>query len=321
MATNAASRPEAGCLTDCTKTEDNSGCDDFAHNARRQVSMLTDYPPRIARHWLRVAVAAQCFGNAWAAGWIGETPLMSLWGSPRDVGGWGLGETVSLAVCRVLAVVWVVCGCSALVRPVAICMLPAAMLQCLLALAMWQTGTGFPAELATLSPAFAPVIPWLAQAARIAAPLVLWMVATKRHANPIEWVTRVSIALTFAGHGIEAWVHFHEFSDMLLVAARRFGIDASQSTVEHLLTAIGIVDLAAAILVVAARRPSVAAYMASWGLVTAASRIVTKGWYWGWDGTATRLVHFALPLLLALWWYQSRQLQITRSQIETSGKI
>ncbi len=282
---------------------------------------LSERPPAIALHWLRFAVAAQCFGNAWALAWVVTSPLMSLLWEPADVGGLGLGEETALVICRWLAALLLLSGVVVLVRPGPIVLALIASVQLLFAVAMCQMGAGYPAELANLVPGIAPWLPFETQAMRIAAPLVLWLASSGRYTRVVELLARWAVALTFVGHGIEALVHFHEFCDMLLIAARKWGFDLRQSAAEHALTVIGIIDVALAVLIVATRRPWVAGYMAFWGLVTAVSRVVVKGTFYGWDGTATRLVHFALPLLLFLWWQSSKRVESTRETIESSSEL
>ncbi len=291
----------------------------------QQTMNLSTRPPAIALHWLRFAVAVQCFGNAWSLAWglawDVTNPLLPLLWEPSDVGGWALGERTALVVCRWVASLLVLCGFVVLIRPGAIVLTIVATIQLLFAVAMWQMGEGYPSELASIAPGFAPALPLATQAVRIAAPLVLWLVDSGKHARLAELLSRWAVALTFAGHGIEALVHYHEFCDMLIVAARKSGWDLSQTIADHTLTFIGVVDVALATLIVSTRRLSVAGYMAFWGLVTAASRIVVKGWYYGWDGTATRLVHFAIPLLLFLWWQTSQRVESSRESIASTGEL
>ncbi len=111
------------------------------------------------------------------------------------------------------------------------------------------------------------------------------------------------MALTFAAHGLEALGCRGSFLDMLILAAQNLlGIRLPETMAQWMLTAIGVVDLAAAALVLLVRWRGVAWYMAAWGFATAAARIVVLSGNTGWYEFAIRSSHWALPLVLVLAW-------------------
>lgn len=274
-------------------------------------------PPSSIRWLLRVALAMQCVGHAWWLGQVEATPLMSwLWGA-ADVGGWELAESTAQWIQYGVAIFLAVAAVIVLVRPLAVVLGGVVAFQLLLTVAMWQIRDGFQLHVAgweltsPLVASLAALFPFVTQAGRIGLPLVLLL--AERHgteARPwspaAEWTARVAIALTFAGHGVEALQHYPPFADMLIIASQ---YTMSESLAMQLLTAIGAIDVTLAVLVLATRWRGVAWYMAMWGLVTAAARIVVLGWTAGWYPAAIRASHFALPLALAVWWRLARQRQ------------
>lgn len=137
-----------------------------------------------------------------------------------------------------------------------------------------------------------------AHATRIAAPLLL---ALWSRPAAMRWVLRLSIALTFAVHGMEALGLHPRFIDYLLAAdARIFGLGLEQAGAEVLLRLIGAHDLALAALVLTGRDfRRVLGWTALWGAITALSRVVQGG-----EGalhqTLIRTANAGLPLVLLL---------------------
>lgn len=137
-----------------------------------------------------------------------------------------------------------------------------------------------------------------AHATRIAAPLLL---ALWSRPGATRAVLRVSIALTFAIHGMEAFGLHPRFIDLLLAAdARIFHLGLEQETAEHLLRLIGLHDVVLAVLVLLGRDSRrTLGWMALWGAVTALSRVVQGG-----EGalhqTLIRTANAGLPLVLLL---------------------
>ena len=146
-----------------------------------------------------------------------------------------------------------------------------------------------------------PVHAWripAAQATRYLTPialLLLWR-PSRRGATAL---LRVAAAATFLAHGLEALQHEAAFVDYLIIAGRDLlGTEPTIDAVHDTLFAIGIVDLAVAVAILSTRWRAVALYMAFWGLITAASRIVHSGGG-AWHAAALRLPNAGVPL--ALW--------------------
>ncbi|MGI9456921.1 MAG: hypothetical protein ACR2NU_10185 [Aeoliella sp.] len=259
---------------------------------------------------LRVAVAMQCLGHAWWLGRVKDSPLMSwLWGHP-DVGGFGLTESSAQTIQSLLAAFLVVAALFSIFRPARFLLVGVALFQVLLTTAMWRTGYDYYVDLSRLpvgdwSPlleSVAGLFPFAAQSARIALPLVLLFVERGQTISA-QWTARIAIAAAFAAHGLEALQHFFKFTDMLIIATDRLiGVRMPELVANRLLTVIGTIDLLVAMLVISTRLRKVAWYMAMWGLITAAARIVVLDWERGGYEFATRAPHVALPLVLALWW-------------------
>lgn len=152
----------------------------------------------------------------------------------------------------------------------------------------------------------APYSQWtlVAEAARYAVPLALLLLATKAQ-RPSAWILRIGIALTFAAHGREALAHTPRFVDLILIAdghvsglleGHRLFDEASART---LLTGIGAIDLGLAVLGLVMRSRALWLYMAFWGFLTAASRVLAGGLDW-WPAALERLPNGAAPLALVL---------------------
>lgn len=158
-----------------------------------------------------------------------------------------------------------------------------------------------------------------AKAMRVFAPLgLILLLAGAMHRAKALLI--VSAAATFAAHGLEALWHRAAFVDLIHSACTRIGLETlPDDRVRTILDAIGVVDLAvAAALLITWRLPSALAthrvlllWMALWGGVTAASRVVRTGSD-GLSDTLTRAPHALVPL--ALWW-------IARPARETSKAL
>ena len=199
-----------------------------------------------------------------------------------------------------------------MLSPSRILLVLVAAFQVLLAYATWQIHGGFPLDVSWLgrgplrgvADVLVPLFPFAASAARIAAPLVLLMVHWSRMRKLLgvaisptsEWTMRVALALTFAAHGLESLQRRGSFLDMLIVAARNLlDMNLSESSAQWMLLGIGILDLAAAVLVLATRRRAVAGYMAVWGFITASARLVTLDPSLGWFEFALCASHWRFP--------------------------
>lgn len=146
----------------------------------------------------------------------------------------------------------------------------------------------------------APFTDWAvpAHATRIAAPLIF---ACWDRRSAALWVLRIAIAITFAIHGVEAFLLHPQFIDFILIADQRiFGFGLQQSGAEVLLRVIGVQDIIIAALVLSGRRLTpVLAWAAAWGVTTAFSRMVLGG-----EGalhhSLIRAANGGLPLVLLL---------------------
>ncbi|QDU54147.1 hypothetical protein [Aeoliella mucimassa] len=274
---------------------------------------------------LRIAVAMQALGYAWLLGILNESPFLGWLWEPTDVGGLALGEGTALVISRTVAAVLFVTAVSTLVRPSRVLLYAMAAFQFCYAVASWQIGEGYPLSTSWLGSGVlrqvagqvVPLLPFATGAARIAAPLVLILVhwSNKRKLLGVsfgwfsEWLVRVSVALTFAGHGLEALSMHPKFIDMIMLSGQRvLGLGISQSLAQTSLVVIGVVDLTLAMLILLFRSRLVAGYMAFWGLITAAARLIvlpvvsTEFPAVGASEFSQRASHWALPLLLVLAW-------------------
>lgn len=121
------------------------------------------------------------------------------------------------------------------------------------------------------------------------------------------WLLRIAAAGTFFGHGVEALSLRASFVDLLMGTVESlFGMRLGQDTVEMLLPAIGAIDIALAGAILVCRSRVVAAYMALWGVATAASRIVHAGLD-NYLETLLRTPNGGVPLVLFLFWYARRR--------------
>lgn len=156
-----------------------------------------------------------------------------------------------------------------------------------------------------------PAMVPLSQAVRWLGPItLLWWIGRTRPPVPrpeatarAEWLLRIAAAATFVGHGLKALDLRGEYLDYLFVAHRRLlGSAMPQATAEQLLTAIGIVDVCVAGLLLTARWKAVAAWMAFWGAVTAAARMVHSG-FGNYAETLLRVPNCGVALaVLVAWW-------------------
>jgi hypothetical protein len=143
-----------------------------------------------------------------------------------------------------------------------------------------------------------------AHAMRIAAPLALllaflpWGALEPARRRLVLGVLIAASAMTFVVHGIEAWAGHPWFTDMTLGTFQTVGDwRVSQASAENLLRVVGVVDVAAAIVLIVFRAPWVAGWMAGWGLFTAFLRPLNYG-AGAWSEFIVRLPHFILPLVL-----------------------
>lgn len=145
--------------------------------------------------------------------------------------------------------------------------------------------------------------PWLipiGSAARWLAPLALVLLPSRK--LDAEKVLRLGIALTFAAHGVEAWLHKRLFIDYVLSAWNDLGISVDDATAQTQLLAIAVIDVAVAVAILVPRQMrKTAIWMIFWGLATASMRVIYSG-IGNTPEFLVRLVHVAIPLTLLLMW-------------------
>jgi hypothetical protein len=240
---------------------------------------------------LRGIVALQCLGAAWAA-----TLNMT------HVGGtlffeWGVSESVALFVEQIGFWFMVASAAAVLVtRSRVVPLLVAGWFVLLAAGHTYRGGAAF--------------TDWAlgAHAVRYMAPLALAFliqplrVDAERVQQTIRWLLRIALASTFLIHGLEALYHHPRFVDYLLVASDKLlNYELAEPVARRMLTAIGLMDVSLAVLVLVARKWRwVLLWMAFWGVVTACSRIVFGGWDKGFMAME-RAANGGVPLVLYLW--------------------
>jgi hypothetical protein len=146
-----------------------------------------------------------------------------------------------------------------------------------------------------------PELVILSAAARAVAPigLLLWVAGKRRES---EWALRVGIALTFAAHGVEAFLFKREFVDFVLESWRIVGVDLANSQAHGQLHAIALLDVTVAALILIPRKmQKTALWMAMWGGATALLRVVYSG-FTNTPEFLVRLSHSTVPLALFLIW-------------------
>lgn len=145
----------------------------------------------------------------------------------------------------------------------------------------------------------------LAHATRWVMPLVLWAVlwelktAKKRELleKYIFNIALCSCSVTFAVHGWEALCQNPSFQDLLYNTASIVGWDMKPQSSTYILKTVACMDITLAVLLLISRRPGILLWMASWGVITALSRITAISLE-AWPQSAVRIANGALPLIL-----------------------
>ena len=241
---------------------------------------------------LRVVVALQCLGAAWAATLhmspIGETLFFDL----------GVSEQAALFVEQLG--IWLMIGSAAAVLAFRSRAVPALAAGWFILLAVLHTYRGG-----------AAFTDWAlgAHAVRYMAPAALAIMVkpigdarSVELAEALNWLLRAAVAATFIIHGLEAINQHPRFVDYLLVASNSLlGYDLAEPIARNMLYVIGTMDLTLAVLVLTKRKWRwVLLWMTFWGVVTACSRIVFAGWDKG-HMTLIRAANGGLPLVLYVW--------------------
>ena len=156
-------------------------------------------------------------------------------------------------------------------------------------------------------------------AVRFGAPLALLFsgqaIFRQRERSETFYATKIAIAIlmlsacvTFAAHGYKAVQCFGPFTDLILLSNLQWTeIDLSQTNAERFLMAIGVLDIVAAIGLIAARSRLAIYYMAIWGFVTAASRMTAMG-VDGWPEFLLRFANGGVPIAILLYLMANRKL-------------
>lgn len=255
----------------------------------------TDARLRSASRWLAAGVLVQSVTLAWLAVSHGTTLDSLLF---MEI---GAREAVARRADLALAAAVVAGAAFLAARPHGLAGLFGASLvsACFLTVAVATSAVG--------GRAFAQLSP-LSHAVRWLAPWALLFLGARDGASvrSASWVLRAAVAATFLGHGWEALRAHPAFVDLLLGSARRW-LDTAppESSARRVLFVIGAVDVAVALLVLAARWRAVVLWAAVWGLATALSRTVALGHEFLFESTLRALNGIA-PLVLWLVWTVER---------------
>lgn len=159
-------------------------------------------------------------------------------------------------------------------------------------------------------------------AARYLAPvgLLMLMKANKRNQDPsmIFNMLRISIALTFFGHGVKGLFHSSNFlhlmqgTEMTLFGAAILSPEMNL----FILDAIGVVDLLAAVLILTSRWHIVAIYMALWTFAAAWTRVTANG-IASWDDIVIRAAYYMIPLAIICYYNWLDSLRVRESVMPT----
>ena len=143
---------------------------------------------------------------------------------------------------------------------------------------------------------------FLSHASRFAAPMVLIILLHQRLTGTslVDWFLRVSAAATFLGHGIKAICGYGTYLDYLLMGAKRFSWDVSETMAHHLLWTIGWLDAAVALWVMVRPTRFPLVYMTIWAAIAAGSRVMHSGLE-AYHEVLVRAPNYFVPLVLLLW--------------------
>lgn len=146
-----------------------------------------------------------------------------------------------------------------------------------------------------------------AHALRYVTPLALALLAIREPLGTAQatMLLRVALAFVFVTHGAEALLHFPRFIDLIIASAEnQAGWRISESQAKTLLSAIGLADLVAGVLILVRPWPALLWWMAAWGLITALSRMTSLGWD-AYRDVLLRATHFLIPFVLV--WFARRK--------------
>ena len=123
-----------------------------------------------------------------------------------------------------------------------------------------------------------------------------------------EWLLRVSLAVLFFIHGLEAYYGYPGFLDLIIGSARNLaGIHIAESTSVIILKGIGILDFVVALLVLVRPGKKVLFWALFWGTLTAFSRVTAVGTA-AYIEVLFRASHIIAPLVLWILIYKPASL-------------
>lgn len=138
------------------------------------------------------------------------------------------------------------------------------------------------------------------QAVRFGAPVAL-LLYERTDRRRFHKILSYAVVAVFAAHGLKALVVTPQFVDYLRVSIlRTSSFVPSIGTVSTLVFAIGVVDVALAVLLLFRRSRAALAYMAIWGFLTAGMRLIYFGPAFGAALMLLRALNGAAPLALLL---------------------
>ena len=257
-----------------------------------------------------MTVALQCLGNWRWFTQVEETPLLHWLLGPSDIGGLAWKESTSLVVQQVVGWFVLVAGAIVLWRPVAAILVALTLIQIAITVAMWQIADGYSLQLDWVPARYLTLFPFATQLLRIAAPLGL-LLLSQNTGNKTDFLQRSArtmlflrwaTAIVFVAHGIEAIQLNPKFVDLIIGTTQStLGISLAQTTAEHCLAVIGVIDVLVAVACVSVRWTPLMCWLTFWGGITALSRILANGWDLSWHESLTRTPHFGVPLAVVLW--------------------
>ena len=148
---------------------------------------------------------------------------------------------------------------------------------------------------------FSPVTNLLApmtSAMRIIFPLIVADILTTKSTNKI---LRFACALTFIGHGLEAFIGVGKFVDYILYLNQTLGeaLYLSEESAKVLLKAIGSLDIIFSILLFSKYKRLGLKFMVFWGAATGLMRIIYYDFsFLGFNEFFYRIPHWIIPLML-----------------------
>ncbi|MEL7367618.1 MAG: hypothetical protein AAFN74_01805 [Myxococcota bacterium] len=140
-----------------------------------------------------------------------------------------------------------------------------------------------------------------------AAHAVRWVVPAVLAGLVVGWSTkdalrtlRVAAGAVFVAHGVECLRQHPVFTDFLVaVPATYLGVSMSQAQATDMLLFIGALDVFVGLAMAGLGGPIVAGWMAFWGLLTAAVRLLYFGGP-GWPDALVRIANGGVPLIVLL---------------------